>query len=55
MSPTTRFAFVLAAALVLGGARSALAVPPEATYVGEKTCIKCHEHLRKTRGDKKDN
>jgi len=29
--------------LSLGVAPAALAVPPEATYVGEKTCLKCHD------------
>ena len=32
---------LLAACLLVSGA--ARAIPPEATYVGEKTCIKCHD------------
>src|SRR5258706_12491254 len=41
----TRYGFLLAALLVAGGlaAPRAHAIPPEAKYVGEKTCIKCHD------------
>ena len=34
---------LVALVLAIAGARGALAVPPEARYVGEKTCIKCHD------------
>src|SRR5215510_13767823 len=35
--------FTLALALGLLAPCVALAIPPEAQYVGEKTCIKCHD------------
>ena len=36
-------ALVLAAMLGLTAAGSAFAIPPEAQYVGEKACVKCHD------------
>jgi hypothetical protein len=33
----------VAIACVFAVVKSARAIPPEATYVGEKTCIKCHD------------